>query len=65
MLHLVYLIGFKNKVTTVLSWTVTFLSGRRGQLTITEQQAFARTRLEQLAVLAAEAHQGEATKAVS
>jgi NADH:ubiquinone reductase (H+-translocating) len=62
MLHLVYLIGFKNKVTTVLSWAVTFLSGRRGQLTITEQQAFARTRLEQLAVLAAEAHQGEATK---
>ncbi|MBO0880531.1 MAG: NAD(P)/FAD-dependent oxidoreductase [Mycobacterium sp.] len=65
MLHLVYLIGFKNKVTTVLSWGVTFLSGRRGQLTITEQQAFARTRLEQLAVLAAEAHQGEATKAAS
>jgi NADH:quinone reductase (non-electrogenic) len=65
MLHLVYLIGFKNKVTTVLSWGVTFLSGRRGQLTITEQQAFARTRLEQLAVLAAEAHQGEATQAAS
>jgi NADH:ubiquinone reductase (H+-translocating) len=65
MLHLVYLIGFKNKVTTVLSWTVTFLSGRRGQLTITEQQAFARTRIEQLAVLAAEAHQGEAAKAAS
>jgi NADH dehydrogenase len=65
MLHLVYLIGFKNKITTVLSWAVTFLSGRRGQLTITEQQAFARTRLEQLAVLAAEAHQGEATKAAS
>jgi NADH:ubiquinone reductase (H+-translocating) len=65
VLHLVYLIGFKNKITTVLSWTVTFLSGRRGQLTITEQQAFARTRLEQLAVLAAEAHQGEATKTAS
>jgi NADH dehydrogenase len=65
LLHLVYLIGFKNKVTTVLSWTVTFLSGRRGQLTITEQQAFARTRLEQLAVMAAEAHEGEAAKAAS
>jgi len=48
-----------------LSWTVTFLSTRRGQLTITEQQAFARTRLEQLAVLAAEAHQGETAKAAS
>ncbi|GAA4290317.1 NAD(P)/FAD-dependent oxidoreductase [Mycobacterium paraffinicum] len=55
VLHLVYLVGFKTKVSTLLSWTVTFLSTRRGQLTITEQQAFARTRLEQLAVLAAEA----------
>src|ERR1700740_893533 len=63
LLHPVYLIGFKNKITTVLSWMVTFLSGRRGQLTITEQQAFARTRLEQLAVMAAEAHEGVAAKA--
>ncbi|QUR67609.1 NAD(P)/FAD-dependent oxidoreductase [Mycobacterium spongiae] len=56
VLHLVYLVGFKTKLSTLLSWTVTFLSTRRGQLTITEQQAFARTRLEQLEVLAAEAH---------
>jgi NADH dehydrogenase len=56
VLHLVYLIGFKTKLVTVLSWGVTFLSNRRGQLTITERQAFARTRLEQLEVLAAEAH---------
>ncbi|ATA28666.1 NADH dehydrogenase [Mycobacterium lepraemurium] len=54
VLHLVYLVGFKTKVSTLLSWTVTFLSTRRGQLTITEQQGFARTRLEQLAVLAAQ-----------
>jgi NADH dehydrogenase len=54
VLHLVYLVGFKTKISTLLSWTVTFLSTRRGQLTITEQQAFARTRLEQLAVVAAE-----------
>jgi len=63
LLHLVYLIGFKNKITTVLSWTVTFLRGQRGQLTITEQQAFARTRLEQLAALAAEARQDDAKAA--
>ena len=49
VLHLVYLVDFNTKVSTLLSWTVTFLSTRRGQLTITEQQAFARTRLEQLA----------------
>jgi NADH:ubiquinone reductase (H+-translocating) len=65
VLHLVYLVGFKTKVSTLLSWTVTFLSTRRGQLTITEQQAFARTRLEQLAVLAAEAHEGEVAKTAS
>lgn len=64
ILHLVYLIGFKTKVTTMLSWTVTFLSTRRGQLTITDQQAFARTRLEQLAELAAET-QNSATKTAS
>ncbi|KZS84565.1 NAD(P)/FAD-dependent oxidoreductase [Mycobacterium persicum] len=63
VLHLVYLVGFKTKVSTLLSWTVTFLSTRRGQLTITEQQAFARTRLEQLAVLAAEAHRPAARRA--
>src|SRR5581483_8234498 len=65
VLHLVYLIGFKTKVTTLLSWTVTFLSTRRGQLTITEQQAFARTRLEQLAVLAAETKRPAARRASS
>jgi NADH dehydrogenase len=58
VLHLVYLVGFKSQVTTLISWTVTFLSNRRGQLTITERQAFARTRLEQLEVLAAEAQRG-------
>ena len=52
-LHLVYLIGFKNKIVTVLSWTITFLSTNRGQLTITEQQAYARTRIEELEDIAA------------
>ncbi|OBH48143.1 NAD(P)/FAD-dependent oxidoreductase [Mycobacterium mantenii] len=63
VLHLVYLVGFKTKISTLLSWTVTFLSTRRGQLTITEQQAFARTRLEQLAVVAAETKRPAARKA--
>jgi NADH:ubiquinone reductase (H+-translocating) len=60
VLHLVYLVGFKTKISTLLSWTVTFLSTRRGQLTITDQQAFARTRIEQLAEQAAESR-GTAT----
>jgi NADH dehydrogenase len=53
VLHLVYLVGFRTKITTLISWSVTFLSNNRGQLAITEQQAFARTRLEQLQEIAA------------
>ena len=52
-LHLIYLVGFKTKVATILSWAVTFMSRQRGQLTITEQQAYARTRIEQLEDIAA------------
>jgi NADH dehydrogenase len=62
VLHLVYLVGFKTKITTLISWTVTFLSTQRGQLTITEQQAYARTRIEQLEEIAAAA---EGEKAAS
>lgn len=57
VLHLVYLVGFKTKITTLLSWTVTFLGRNRGQLTITEQQAYARTRIEELEEIAAAALQ--------
>ncbi len=53
VLHLVYLVGFRRKITTLLSWTVTFLSTARGNLTITEQQAYARTRIEELEEIAA------------
>ncbi|MGV0793722.1 NAD(P)/FAD-dependent oxidoreductase [Mycolicibacterium sp. XJ1819] len=52
VLHLVYLVGFRRKITTLLSWTVTFLSTARGNLTITEQQAYARTRIEGLQEIA-------------
>jgi NADH dehydrogenase len=59
-LHLIYLVGFKTKVATLLSWAVTFLSRQRGQLTITEQQAYARTRLEQLEDIAASVQEEKA-----
>jgi len=58
-LHLIYLVGFKTKIVTVLSWTVTFLGRNRGQLTITEQQAYARTRIEELEEIAASAQDTE------
>jgi NADH:ubiquinone reductase (H+-translocating) len=59
VLHLVYLVGFKTKITTLLSWTVTFLSRARGNLTITEQQAYARTRIEELQEIAAAVQDNE------
>ncbi|HET6737218.1 NAD(P)/FAD-dependent oxidoreductase [Mycobacterium sp.] len=59
VLHLVYLVGFRRKITTLLSWTVTFLSTARGNLTITEQQAYARTRIEELEEIAASVQENE------
>ena len=32
VLHLVYLVGFRRKIATLLSWTVTFLGRARGKL---------------------------------
>jgi NADH:quinone reductase (non-electrogenic) len=61
VLHLVYLVGFKTKIATLLSWTTTFLGRNRGQLTITEQQAYARTRIEQLEEIAASVDEEKAS----
>ncbi len=46
--HLIYLTGFKNQVTALLHWTVTFLSNDRSERTATEQQIFARSALNRL-----------------
>ncbi|OFJ51594.1 NAD(P)/FAD-dependent oxidoreductase [Mycolicibacterium grossiae] len=59
-LHLIYLVGFKTKIATLLSWSVTFLGRQRGQLTITEQQAYARTRIEELEEIAASVQEEKA-----
>ena len=60
-LHLVYLVGFKTKIATIMSWAVTFLGRNRGQLTITEQQAYARTRIEELEEIAASVQEERAS----
>ena len=46
--HLVYLIGFKNRLTTLLHWAVSFVGRGRSELTVTQQQIFARQALDQL-----------------
>ncbi|HSS67295.1 MAG TPA: NAD(P)/FAD-dependent oxidoreductase [Nocardioidaceae bacterium] len=46
--HLVYLTGFKSKVTTLVHWTVSFVGRGRSERVITEQQEHARMALEVL-----------------
>ena len=46
--HLIYLTGFKNQVTALMHWTVTFLSNDRSERVATEQQIFARAALQRL-----------------
>ena len=46
--HLVYLTGFKNRVTALLHWTITFLGTGRAERVATEQQIFGRQALQRL-----------------
>ncbi|MBJ7530700.1 MAG: FAD-dependent oxidoreductase, partial [Nocardioides sp.] len=46
--HLVYITGFKNRVTAVLHWFVSFLGRGRSERTSTEQQIFGRNALSRL-----------------
>ncbi|WP_139977400.1 NAD(P)/FAD-dependent oxidoreductase [Nocardioides litoris] len=46
--HLVYITGFKNRVTAVLHWFVSFLGRGRSERTATEQQIFGRVALSKL-----------------
>lgn len=41
-IHLVYIIGFKHRVTTLLHWAVSFLGRGRAERVATEQQVFGR-----------------------
>ncbi|HJV13163.1 MAG TPA: NAD(P)/FAD-dependent oxidoreductase [Propionibacteriaceae bacterium] len=46
--HVMYLVGFKNRLTTMLHWAVSFILRGRSQRTTTRQQIVARTRLARL-----------------
>ena len=46
--HLVYITGFKNRVTALLHWAVSFIGRGRSERTSTEQQIFGRTALGRL-----------------
>jgi NADH:quinone reductase (non-electrogenic) len=44
VVHLLFMTGFKNRVSALANWSVAFLGRGRRQRTISEQQVFARTR---------------------
>ena len=46
--HLVYIIGFKHRITTLLHWVVTFVGRGRSERVVTEQQVFARQAIADL-----------------
>ena len=46
--HILYLTGFKNRVTAVLHWAVSFVGRGRQERTATEQQIFGRQALSRL-----------------
>jgi NADH dehydrogenase len=48
VVHLMYIVGFKSRVTTVLHWAVSFLGRGRSQRTSTQQQVYGRLALEEL-----------------
>src|SRR3954451_10789166 len=45
IIHVMYLVGFKNRVTTVLHWAVSFIGRGRSQRTTTHDQITGRRRL--------------------
>ncbi len=47
-LHLIYITGFKSRLTALLHWLVSFLGRARSERTTTEQQIYARAALERL-----------------
>ena len=47
--HVMYLVGFKNRFTTMVHWAVSFLFRGRSQRTTTRQQIVARTLMARLA----------------
>jgi NADH dehydrogenase len=48
VVHLMYIVGFKSRFTTVFHWLISFMGRGRSQRTTTQQQVYGRLALEQL-----------------
>ncbi|NLV80064.1 MAG: NAD(P)/FAD-dependent oxidoreductase [Rhodococcus sp.] len=62
-IHLLYLVGFSSKLSTLVSWAQAFFSAGRNEMAATEQQVFARIAIERMRELedAPEASESSAT----
>ena len=50
VVHLLYIVGFKSRLTAVLHWLVSFLGRGRAERVATQQQVYGRLALEELGV---------------
>jgi NADH dehydrogenase len=62
VLHLYYLVGYRNRLVTVIAWFVTFIGRGRGQMVITEQMVYARLAMENLETMRREQELAEAQR---
>jgi NADH dehydrogenase len=63
VVHVMYLIGFKNRFTTMVHWAVSFLFRGRSQRTTTRQQIVARTLMARLSAVEDELSQTRGVEA--
>lgn len=47
-IHLMYLVGYRSRIATLLSWSTTFFGRNRAQMTITVQQVLGRQAIDRL-----------------
>ena len=62
VLHLYYLVGYRNRLATTLAWLVSFAGRNRGQMVITEQMVYARLAMERLETAQRELAEAEARR---
>jgi NADH dehydrogenase len=63
VVHVMYLVGFKNRFTTMVHWAVSFLFRGRSQRTTTRQQIVARTLMARLSAVEEELNEARGVEA--
>jgi NADH:ubiquinone reductase (H+-translocating) len=62
--HVLYLVGFRNRFTTVIHWAVSFIFRGRSQRTTTRQQIVARTLMARLSATEEALNEAKATESI-